>query len=226
MMAGSGGKPVRSRASLRASTRRSASGAGASPSCSSRERMKRSSGCFTQPSCFTAGGVGRVGGMNDQCGWYSAPSAIQRLSSSFCSGRSTFLSAGGGMTSSGSSEKMRSSMTLESGSPGAIAPDSTASSRRSRRRSPFRLALSAPWQEKQFSTRIGRMSLLKSSPEARPAGPATRTESRQTYSNRNSRMRSPRCGHAATQKSRSIQQEKPRNRRCTPPSASIEDSST
>ena len=110
-----------------------------------------------------------MGGMNDQCGSYSAPSAIHRLSSSLCSGDSGFFALGGGITSSGSSEKIRSSMTLESTSPGTIAPDSTASSRLSRRRSALRPALSAPWQEKQFSTRIERMSLLKERPSAATA---------------------------------------------------------
>ena len=127
--AGSGGRPVMSSASRRASTRRSASAAGVSPSASSRARTNRSIGFRTHVSFLTAGGSGRWGGMNDQCGSYSAPSAIQRLSSSFCSLVSTFFRLGGGITSSGSSEKMRSSMTLESGSPGAMAPDSMAASR-------------------------------------------------------------------------------------------------
>ena len=156
--------------SLRARVRRSASAAGPSPSASRRARMKRSIGFRTQASFFTAGGSGRVGGMNDQCGSYSAPSAIHRFSSSFCSGESVFFRLGGGITSSGSSEKIRSSMTLESASPGAMAPCSIAASRSSRRRSALRLALSAPWQEKQFSTRSGRMSRLKlTSPPFLPA---------------------------------------------------------
>ena len=158
--AGSGGRPVRSRATRRASVRRSASGAGARPSASSRARMKRSIGVRTQADSFTAGRSGRAGGMNDQWGSYSPPAAIHRFRRAFWSAESVFLACGGGITSSGSSEKIRSSMTLESGSPGTIDPDSTASSRTSSRRSAARWALSAPWQPRQFSTRIGRMSWL------------------------------------------------------------------
>ena len=106
--------------------------------------MKRSMGLRAQASFFTTGTSGRTGGMNDQCGSYSAPAAIHRSSSFFCSAESVFLAAGGGITSSGSSEQIRSSIALESGSPGTIAPLSTASSRTSSRRSAARWALSAP----------------------------------------------------------------------------------
>jgi len=122
--------------------------------------MKRSMGLRIQASLPTAGGSGRRGAMYDQWGSYSAPSFTQRTSVSFWAGESGFFAAGGGMTSAGSSEKTRSRKVVESGSPGTSAPASIAASRWSRRRPACREALSAPWQEKQCSTRIGRTSLL------------------------------------------------------------------
>ena len=80
------------------------------------------------------------------------------------------------MTSSGSSAMIRAISSLASGSPGAIAPASTAASRRSSRRSALRAALSGPWQAKQFSARIGRMSRLYSSLPAARAEPFERTK--------------------------------------------------
>src|SRR5262245_33884354 len=56
-----------------------------------------------------------------------------------------------------------------------MAPIFTASSRTSRRRSPLRAALSGPWQAKQFSARIGRMSRLN---VGWPAGAANRRTQR------------------------------------------------
>ncbi len=52
----------------------------------------RSMGFRTQPGSPLAAAGASWRAMNDQCGWYSAPSAIQRLSVSFCSGFSVFLS--------------------------------------------------------------------------------------------------------------------------------------
>ena len=43
--------------------------------------------------------------MNDQCGWYSAPSAIHCLSVSFCAAVSFLFVFGGGITSSASSRE-------------------------------------------------------------------------------------------------------------------------
>ena len=71
---------------------------------------------------------------------------------------------GGGISSLGSSALIRAISSLDSGSLGAMAPASMAASRRSSRRSALRAALSGPWQAKQFSARIGRMSRLYSSP--------------------------------------------------------------
>ena len=101
--AGVGGRPVRSSVTRRISVRWSASGEGASPSSSSRARMKRSIG-FLRP-----GGVLRLaaageswGGMNAQCGWYAAPSSIHRLRVAFCCAVSARCDLGGGICSSGS----------------------------------------------------------------------------------------------------------------------------
>ena len=66
------------------------------PFSSSFARTKRSIGLRTQAASLTAGGSGRFGAMNDQCGWYSAPAATQRLSRSFCSAVSVFLDVGRG----------------------------------------------------------------------------------------------------------------------------------
>jgi hypothetical protein len=143
--------------------RRSASGAGSSPFARSCFSTKASIGVRTKAlSSVKAGTAGRVGAMNDQCGWYCAPSWTQRRRSVFCASVTTFLVFGGGITSVGSVEQTRSMSELLAGLPGTIAPNSTASSRRSSRRSALRAALSAPWQAKQLSARIGRMSRLYS----------------------------------------------------------------
>src|SRR5437660_6248298 len=55
---------------------------------------------------------------------------------------------------------MRFTSSLLSGLPGTIASFSSAASRRSRRNFALRWFLSGPWQAKQFSERIGRMSRL------------------------------------------------------------------
>src|SRR5437868_7004136 len=57
---------------------------------------------------------------------------------------------------------MRSMSALLSGWPGAIASASSAASRWASRSPALREALSGPWQAKQFSARIGRMSRLYS----------------------------------------------------------------
>jgi len=103
-------------------------------------------GFFAQPLVFTSGGCGRLGGMNDQSGSYSAPAAIHCRNSSFCRSVSRLFDAGGGIRSPGSLAKIRATTSLESTSPGAMAPLLTATSRRSNRRSAFRAALSGPWQ--------------------------------------------------------------------------------
>src|SRR5581483_5552802 len=117
-------------------------------------------GLRTQPVFFTAGNGGRLGGINDQCGSYSAPFAIQRFSISFWASVNFFLVLGGGIKCDLLSDKMRSIRELFSTSPGTMASDLMASSRRSRRRSALRAALSAPWQAKQFSAKMGRTSWL------------------------------------------------------------------
>ena len=57
---------------------RSASGAGRSPSFSSRARMNASIGFRTQLAFFTRGSGGRFGFAYAQCSAYGAPCAIQR----------------------------------------------------------------------------------------------------------------------------------------------------
>src|SRR5580658_3218136 len=94
---------------------------------------------------------------------------------SFCASVSTFSAYLGGMRRAGSVAKMRCTMALLSGSPGTIgmAPEGvgfTASSRRSRRIPAMRARLSGPWQRKQVSDMMGRMSRLNLTGSA----PATR----------------------------------------------------
>ena len=99
--------------------------------------------------------------MNDQCGWYSAPAAIHALSSSFCAAVSFLWSSAAASPRPGRRRRSAAISSLSSGLPGTMAPALTATSRRSSRRSALRAALSGPWQAKQFSARIGRMSRLK-----------------------------------------------------------------
>jgi hypothetical protein len=87
------------------------------------------------------------------------------------------------MTTSGSVERSRSRSTLASGFPGTIAGlpsrGAVAPLSVSRRRSAWRLAASGPWQAKQVSARIGRMSRSNRTPDGAGAsaacapGPAT-----------------------------------------------------
>jgi len=140
-------------------------------------------GLRTQASFFTAGGRGRTGGMNDQWFWYSAPSAIHRFSSAFCAPVRLLRLLGGGMSCSGSSASIRATSSLSSGFPGTMAVDCMAMSRRSSRKSALRAALSGPWQAKQFSERIGRISRLYSSLPcawAQRSGTASRNNERTT----------------------------------------------
>ena len=67
------------------------------------------------------------------------------------------------MIDSASSKKMRSIKSLSFGLPGLIALEEVADSRLSRRNSAARVEAAGPWQRKQLSDKIGRMSRLKSS---------------------------------------------------------------
>ena len=86
--------------------------------------------------------------------------------------------AEGGITSSGSLLSIRAISSLSSGLPTTTEPCFAAAPGTSSRRSALRWLRSGPWQAKQFSERIGRMSRLKrtfSSPRvvaARPCGSA------------------------------------------------------
>ena len=153
------------------------------------------------------------------------PGRDPRRSFSFCAAVSSLWIDAGGIRSSLSSEKIRWISSLSSGLPGTMAPILTATSRRSNRRSALRAALSGPWQAKQFSARIGRMSRLKlsfgsSAPCAEPArrtsGPAKRDETKQTMIGKltlrmlvDAQLR--KCGRAARRRG-SV---KPGARRCT-----------
>ena len=156
----------------------SASGCGEMPRFSSLDRTIRSIGCVGCGSRPDPTGWGRSGfatGTNAQCGSYAAPSAIHRLSRSTCSPVSRpILASGGGITESGSVEMIRATSSLAATSSGTIAraPLSSslvACSATSSRRPACRLPLSGPWQAKQLSERIGRMSRLN---EIRPRGSA------------------------------------------------------
>ena len=154
----------------------SASGCGVMPRCSSLDRTILSIGCTV---CGLLGGPassrisGFATGTKAQCGSYGAPWAIHRLSRSTCSSVSRpILASGGGITESGSVEMIRATSSLASTFSGTMAraPLSSslvACSATSSRRPACRLPLSGPWQAKQLSERIGRMSRLN---EIRPAG--------------------------------------------------------
>ena len=144
------------------SVSRSASGDGDSPRFCIRASTNRSIALRAQPSRLTVGTAGRCGGTNAQCSAYSAPSSIQRANSVFCSAESMSPVCGGGITSSGSSDRIRRIISLSSAAAGTIAPQSIAASRTSSRRSASRCPSSGPWHAKQLADSIGRMSRLKS----------------------------------------------------------------
>ncbi len=106
--------------------------------------MKLSIGFRGQAAFLTAGSGGRFGAMSAQWAWYSAPSAIQRVSVAFWAAVSVLPVFGGGIRRPLMGEVIRSIISLSSGLPGVIAPAFTASSRRSRRRSALRAVLSVP----------------------------------------------------------------------------------
>src|SRR5258706_5505995 len=112
----------------------------------------------------TLGTVGRTGGWKDQCFSKGAPWATQRRSISFCSGLSVLWASGGGIRSSASVEKTRLMISLSSGLPGTMGMAPLLAGLRgdsawSRRNLPF--CFEGPWQWKQVSDMMGRMSRLK-----------------------------------------------------------------
>ncbi len=118
---------------------------------------------FTQPGIFTLGASPRFGGTSAQCGSYSPPSATQRRINVFSSSVNGFLPAlGGGITSSGSWDMIRSRIRLSSGLPGTttrpLLRSIVTDPRSSKRSSAWREPGSCPWHLKQRSERIGRMS--------------------------------------------------------------------
>ena len=175
-IAGVGGNPVKSKYSRRASVIRSASGEGVAPLAailaSSRRSMSfrgqsrrrispRLALAFESASRRDAATSGRCGAIYAQCGSYFAPALIHRRKSSTSAAESGgFFDSRGGIRTSGSSLATRVINSLPSASRGTIA-HSVAPSSRSSRNSAFRAAESGPWQAKQRSARIGRMSRLK-----------------------------------------------------------------
>ena len=130
--------------------------------------------------CWRMKTAERAAAVNSLFPWLSGEQAADLVGRfpdepiSFWAAVRVFVVAGGGINSSASVEWMRAISSLDFGSFGAMAPDSMAASRRSSRRSALRAALSGPWQAKQFSARMGRMSRLYSSlgASAAVAGPA------------------------------------------------------
>ena len=146
---GVGGKPVRSSDRRRSSVRRSASGDGVIFSLASRTRTRLS---------MVARGGGATG-KNDQCPSYLPPSPIQRIRSCFCAAVRVLWKPEGGMVPACTS---CTSLLAR------MSPGTTARLGWSRRRPPWRLFLSGPWQAKQLSERIGRMSRLNCTASPRP----------------------------------------------------------
>src|SRR4051794_27103822 len=93
-----GGRPVRSSATRRARGARSASGAGDSPSASSRAKMNRSIGLIALADSRGVGSGGRLGVRNDQWVEYGAPWATQSFRICFSASESVLLLSGGGIS--------------------------------------------------------------------------------------------------------------------------------
>ena len=189
-----------SKATRRISVARSASGCMRSPRFASLGTTNWSIGWSRRASL--AGTLGFAAGTNAQCGSYFAPSVIQRLRSSTCSSvRRPIFASGGGITLSGSSEVTRAMSSLAATSSGTIAREplsssATACSATSSRRPACRLPLSGPWQAKQFSDRIGRMSRLNESfagPAAGGASAAHATAAASTLAERTAANRGEVC---------------------------------
>ena len=109
--------------------------------------MNRSIGVRAQSACFTLGSSGRCGWAKAQWPAYGAPAAIQRFNTDFCAALNGFFNEGGGIISSGSSDRMRCINSLSTSLPGARI--SKAASRSSSRSLALRVLASGPWQVKQ-----------------------------------------------------------------------------
>ena len=141
------------------SAERSATGVGSRPFFLSVSETKVSMGC---PDAGTGLSLGTV---KAQCDSYLAPCRIQALMVALSCALSFRCDFGWGMTSSGSSLMIRCQTSLLARSPGTIGVpplcSRVASSGRSSRSLALRDFSSKPWQEKQFSERMGRISRLK-----------------------------------------------------------------
>ena len=160
----SGGRPVRSSVTRRISVRASASAARAQSfaiqACLD-ESVDRIRIARHPPAAhWDARSVDRPNALRTR-----RPRATHWRIVSFCAAVSSLWRIPGGMIRA-SVAKMRWMISLFSGSPGTIGITPgrggfSASSRMSRRRPAMRELLSGPWQRKQVSDMIGRMSRLK-----------------------------------------------------------------
>ena len=104
----------------------------ASPGARARRGRSDRSLPVPQPAVFTAGSAGFFGGMNDQCGFQSAPCSIQRTSVAFSTSFSVRCDSGAGIITFGSVLVMRRTSSLRPGlawhdraAPDASAPKAT-----------------------------------------------------------------------------------------------------
>ena len=152
---------MRSRDTRRSQVILFASAEGFSFSRSSRARMKLSISLWGHLAFFTCGKAGWRGGSYAQCLPHFAPASTQAFSVAFCAAVSLSFESGGGICSSGSSEKIRAMSSLTSLLPGTIT-SAFASCSRSSRSFALRALPSGPWHVKHVSERIGSTSRLKS----------------------------------------------------------------
>ena len=130
-----------------------------------------------QASSFTLGKLGRCGGVKAQWVCQGAPSSIHWRTSSICFSVKVRSEPTGGIRVAWSLVLILWYSLLSAAFPGTITwypPRSAkAPSFVSRRRFTIRCFSSGPWQAKQLSERIGRISRLKSTPLGLESGCAT-----------------------------------------------------
>ena len=143
----------------------SVSGDGWRPFLLSVSKIKESMGLRTQRGRPVLGSLVSWTGKNAQWPSHSAPCSIQVLMVLISELVSSFLNSGGGMTSSGSSDLIRSHASLLSKLFRTKAAKPFLSLKASFSKSNLNLAFrdfsEGPWQKKHLFERIGRMSLLK-----------------------------------------------------------------
>src|SRR5581483_4089245 len=148
------------------SVARDASGEGFRLSRASRARMKLSIGFRGHFESPAEGTSGRFGGIYDQCISHLAPWSIHFLTNSTCAGVNERSEYEGGMRFDLSVALMRWKRRLAAESPETMTgfPERSANmpSLKSNRKLAIRCFSSGPWQAKQLSERIGRISRSKS----------------------------------------------------------------